>query len=124
MTLAFLGRVGGTAYGDPPAAWLMPLAGDAVIGLGALVVSFMLWRRTRGAWATALAFHVVAAWDALSAYLIHLTVPWPTFFMVERLGSSMFFGALAMHTLCIVLLVNRQVRSGPTLNIDDQTRAA
>lgn len=38
MTLAFIHRAGGEGVGDPPAAWLMPLLGDAVIGVSGLLV--------------------------------------------------------------------------------------
>jgi len=45
MTLAFIGRAGDGGAGDPPAAWLMPLLGDAVIGVVAVVVAVLAWKR-------------------------------------------------------------------------------
>lgn len=39
MTLAFLHRVGGDGPGDPPVAWLMPLLGDAIVGLSGFAVA-------------------------------------------------------------------------------------
>ena len=41
MTLAFIHRTGGTMPGDPPNAWLMPLIGDAIIGITALWIAFL-----------------------------------------------------------------------------------
>ena len=98
MTLAFIGRAGDGGAGDPPAAWLMPLWGDAVVGLAALVIAFLLWSRpTRVAWLTFVVWNAIGIWDALSAWLIHVVEPWPDFFMIELFGSSMFFAASAMH---------------------------
>lgn len=109
MTLAFIHRVGGQGIGDPPTAWLMPLLGDAVIGISALFIAFLLLRK-RGllVWVTIIVWNVVAIWDALSAYIIHLTNPWPEFFMIKALGPSMFFIAIAMHCL-ILSLLNRSL---------------
>ena len=112
MTLAYIGRAGGSGVGDPPAAWLMPLVGDAVIGLSALLVVYLMARRTGLAvWTTVVVWNVVAIWDALSAYLVHRTAPWPEFFMVEMLGSSMFFAAAAMHGLVLALAAQPEVRA-------------
>lgn len=113
MTLAFIGRAGGSGPGDPPIAWLMPLIGDAVIGVSALLVAFLIWRQ-KGilAWTAIVVWNAVGIWDAVSAFLIHASVPWPSFFMIEALGSSMFFAASAMHALCILLVSTRDVRDG------------
>jgi len=104
MTLAFIDRAGGTEVGDPPAAWLMPLVGDAVIGVSAIAVAFLIWKK-RGlwVWTTIIVWNSLAIWDALSAYMIHRTNPWPEFFMIQLFGASMFFAAAAMH-LGIILL--------------------
>ncbi len=111
MTLLYITRAGGSSPGDPPAAWLMPLVGDAVIGVGALYVAYLVWRRAGVfAWTMVLVWNAVAIWDALSAFLIHQTVPWPSFFMLKALGPSMFFAASAMHGLCIYLMCRRDVR--------------
>ena len=111
MTLAFIGRAGGSAAGDPPAAWLMPLVGDAVIGVTALFIAYLIWRRVGlFAWTTILVWNVVAIWDAFSAFLIHHAVPWPSFFMTEIFGSSMFFMAAAMHGLCLYLVTHADGR--------------
>jgi len=111
MTLAFLHRVGGDAPGDPPIAWLMPLLGDAIIGLSGIVVAYLIWRR-RGlfVWTSVVVWNVVAIWDALSAFIIHLTVPWPEFFMVQIFGSSMFFMASAMHLVILILISQVSLR--------------
>ena len=111
MTLAFIGRVGGTATGDPPAAWLMPLIGDAVIGLSAPFVAYLVWKQVGlFAWTTVVVWNAVAIWDALSAYLIHKTVPWPSFFMIATFGASMFFLASGMHVICIYLVCSESAR--------------
>lgn len=105
MTLAFIGDVGSGAAGDPPAAWLMPLVGDAVIGLSALVIAYFIVRgHGLGAWTAIVAWNIVGIWDALSAFLVHHSVPWPEFFMVEIFGASMFFAASAMHLLNLWLV--------------------
>lgn len=109
MTLAFIHRAGGTGAGDPPAAWLMPLLGDAIIGLSALIIAYLILKKTGlWVWTAVITWNVVAIWDALAAYTLHLTNPWPEFFMIEALGPAMFFGAIAMH-LAIVILASRPV---------------
>jgi len=52
----------------------------------------------------------LAIWDALSAYIIHTTNPWPEFFMINLVGSSMFFAAGAMHLAIIILACRQDVR--------------
>ncbi|MEM7113727.1 MAG: hypothetical protein AAF614_14920 [Chloroflexota bacterium] len=104
MTLAFIGSAGSTTPGAPPDAWLMPLLGDAIIGLSALWVAYLIWQRTGlWVWMTIMIWNALAIWDALSAYIIHLTNPWPTFFMIEIFGASMFFLASLMHLIIIWL---------------------
>lgn len=106
MTLAFVHRAGGGAVGDPPLVWLMPLIGDAVIGVAGLLIAYLLTKRTGlWVWTTAL------IWDAMSAYIIHLTAPWPEFFMIQLFGGSMFFLASAMHAGLIILLLRNDVKS-------------
>ena len=111
MTLAFIQRAGGALPGDPPAAWTMPLVGDAVIGLSALWVCYLLLRK-RGlwVWTTVIVWNALAVWDALSAFIVHTTNPWPDFFMTKLFGSSMFFMASAMHLVIIVLACRPAVR--------------
>lgn len=111
MTLAFIHRAGRGLEGDPPIAWLMPLIGDAVIGISGLLVAYLLARRSGlWVWATALVWNALGIWDAMSAYIVHLTTPWPTFFMVEIFGGSMFFMASAMHLALIYLLFRGDLR--------------
>ena len=111
MTLAFIGRAGGAGPGDPPAAWLMPLVGDAIVGVSALFVAYLIARRVGWcAWTTIVVWNVVAIWDALSAFVIHKTVPWPEFFMIKIFGSSMFFAAAAMHLCCLFLVLRESGR--------------
>jgi len=111
MTLAYIHRAGGAMPGDPPAAWLMPLMGDAVIGITGLFVAYLIWYRVGlWAWTTIIVWNAIAIWDALSAFIIHTTNPWPEFFMLELLGSSMFFAASAMHIMVLVLACRPAVR--------------
>jgi len=111
MTLAFIGRAGGDGAGDPPAAWLMPLVGDGVVGVAAVGVALALWRRPgRRTWLAALVFHCLALWDGLSAWLVHASVPWPEFFMIELFGWTMFPAAAGLHGACLALLLTASVR--------------
>ncbi len=104
MTLAFLSRVGGANPGDPPPAWLMPLLGDAVIGISGLFIAFLILKKTGlWVWTAIIVWNALAIWDALSAFIIHTTNPWPEFFMVKLFGPSMFFAAAVMHLIIFVL---------------------
>lgn len=108
MTLAFLGEVGSGAAGAPPDAWWMPLIGDAVIGLSAPLIALLVWRgRGLAAFSVVLIWNALGIWDAMSAFLVHVSVPWPDFFMVQIFGWTMFFMASAMHA------VNLAVLAGP-----------
>ena len=110
MTLAFLGRVGGGQVGDPPEAWLMPLLGDAVIGVTALLALFLILRgRGLWAWLLILTWNALAIWDALSAFIISVTNPWPEFFMLQLFGPSMFFVASLLHLVIIVMALRPEV---------------
>ena len=112
MTLAFLHRVGDGGPGDPPDAWLMPLVGDAIVGIGALVVAALLWfRPSPRSWLTAVVWTVVAAFDALAAWLVEIATPWPDFFMLELAGRAMFPAAIMLHVVIFVLLMQSEVRN-------------
>ena len=112
MTLAFIHRVNGTMPGDPPAAWLTPLVGDAVIGITALWIAYLILKKTGlWVWTVIIVWNSLAIWDALSAFIIHTTNPWPEFFMIELVGPSMFFIASAMHLAIIVLACRSEVRN-------------
>ncbi len=111
MTLAFIHRAGDGGAGDPPAAWLMPLIGDAVIGISALAVAYLIWRgRGLWAWTTVVVWNALGIWDALAAFVVQSTDPWPEFFMLRAFGSSMFFIASAMHVLALVLVGGSELR--------------
>jgi hypothetical protein len=111
MTLAFISDAGSGTVGDPPAAWLMPLVGDAVIGLSAFGVGYVIVRgRGVGAWATIVVWNVVGIWDALSAFIVHESVPWNEFFMIETFGASMFFAASAVHLVNLLLVTSVEAR--------------
>lgn len=110
MTLAYIHRAGGANPGDPPAAWLMPLIGDAVIGLSGLVCVYLLLKhRGLWVWTFVVTWNVVAIWDAMSALIVQHTHPWPEFFMIQIFGHSMFFIASAMHLINLYLLTRREV---------------
>lgn len=111
MTLAFITRVGDGGVGDPPDAWLMPLIGDAVVGLSALVIAWLLWKRPHpSTWILAIAWSAIASFDAIAALLVDLQTPWPDFFMLEIFGRSMFVAAAIMHALIIGLLARPELR--------------
>jgi len=111
MTLAYIHRAGGEQAGDPPSAWLMPLLGDAVIGLSAFLVAYIILKKNGlWVWTSIIVWNVVAIWDALSAYIIHISNPWPEFFMIMHLGPMMFFAAAAIHIVILVLACKRQTR--------------
>ncbi len=99
MTLAYIQRAGGTMAGDPPAAGLMPL-----IGVSALWIAYILIKKTGlWVWTSIILWNALAIWDALSAFIVNLSNPWPEFFMLKLVGSSMFFAASAMHLIIILL---------------------
>ena len=105
MTLLYLGRAGDGGAGDPPAAWLMPLVADAAIGVTAVIVALLLWKRPNPiTWIAAISWSAVGAFDAWAAYVIGRTNPWPDFFMIEIFGSGMFVAAAVLHLTVIVLL--------------------
>ena len=112
MTLAFIGDVGGSSPSDPPDAWLMPLIGDAVVGLAALPVAYLVARgRGTTAWTAIVVWNAIGIWDALSAWLVNEQTPWPDFFMLELFGESMFFAASATHGLALVILFRPATRA-------------
>ena len=111
MTLAYIHHAGGALPGDPPAAWLMPLIGDAVIGISALWIAYLLLtKRGLWVWTTVIVWNALAIWDALSAYIVNITNPWPEFFMLQFAGSSMFFAASAMHLAIIIFASQKSTR--------------
>jgi hypothetical protein len=111
MTLAFIHRAGGTNPGDPPAAWLMPLVGDAVIGISGLLIAYLILKKTGlWVWTAILIWNSVAIWDALSAFIIHTTNPWPDFFMIKLVGPAMFFATSAMHLAIIYLVCTPDIK--------------
>jgi len=111
MTLAWVSRAGDGGPGDPPAAWLMPLIGDAAIGISALAVAFFLWKRaTLATWTISIAWSAAAAFDAIAAFVVNVQSPWPDFFMLKVFGPTMFFAAAALHAAIIVLLAQSTLK--------------
>ena len=89
MTLVFISRAGDGGAGDPPDAWLMPLIGDAVVGITALGIAWLLWRRPNPTtWLLAVMWNAIAAFDALAAYVVDVATPWPEFFYDRDLWAS------------------------------------
>ncbi len=112
MTLFYITSAGGAMLGDPPIAWLMPLIGDAVIGISALWIAFLIMRKTGlWVWTVIIVWNSLAIWDALSAYVVYKTNPWPEFFMIELAGSSMFFVASLIHIGIIILVCRADMRA-------------
>lgn len=110
MTLPFINRAGDGGAGDPPDAWLMPLIADAAIGITALIVALLMWRRpTPTTWVIAITWSAIGAFDAVAAFVVDVSTPWPEFFMLEIFGRSMFFAATAMHLVIIALLSSNEV---------------
>ena len=110
MTLPFIGRAGDGGPGDPPDAWLMPLIADAAIGIAAVGVVLLIWKRpTPATWVIAVTWSAIGAFDALAAFVVETSAPWPDFFMLEIFGRSMFFAAGAMHAAIIALLTSTEV---------------
>jgi hypothetical protein len=90
----------------------MPLIGDAVIGATALLIAWLIWRgRGPVVWAAFIAWNVAGLWDALSAYVVSRSVPWPEFFMIQTFGASMFFIASALHLVLIWLALSPALRA-------------
>lgn len=83
----------------------MPLIGDAVIGLTALLVVLLVWTaRSPLSWLIAVVWSAIGAFDALAAWVVEVSAPWPEFFMLETFGRSMFFAAASMHLFIIYML--------------------
>lgn len=61
-------------------------------------------------WTMIIVWNTVSIWDALSAFIIHTSNPRPEFIMIQRLGSSMFFAASAVHLTVLVLVSRQNVR--------------
>jgi hypothetical protein len=64
---------------------------------------------------------IASSRDALFAFVVHQSVPWPEFFMIETFGSAMFFAANAMHFLNIWIVTRDGVRDhflGPDVRTD------
>ncbi len=111
MTLAFVFKAGSGLPGAPPAAWLMPLIGDAIIGLSALAIAYLFVKKTGlWVWTALIGWNILGIWDAMAAFIIHNTVPWPEFFMTQIFGASMFFMASAMHAVIIYLACLPEIR--------------
>ncbi len=108
MTIPYIHRAGDGGLGDPPEAWLIPLIGDAAIGIAAIVIAFLVWRTPSPAtWAATIAWSAIGAFDAVAAFIVEVSTPWPEFFMIELIGRPMFFAAVLLH-VAIIILVSRK----------------
>lgn len=121
MTIPFIHRAGDGGPGDPPEAWLMPLLGDAAIGVAAIVIAFLVWKSPNpGTWAATIAWSAIGAFDAVAALLVELSSPWPEFFMLELIGRPMFFAAVVLHVAIIVLVSRRDALEEFGVSLADQ----
>lgn len=111
MTLAFIARAGDGGPGDPPAEWLMPLVGDAIVGLSAVLLAYLFWtRQTPLTWLLGIVWSAIAIFDAGAAFLVETATPWASFFMLEVFGRPMFFAAIGFHAVVLLLLAQRDTR--------------
>ena len=111
MTIPYIGRAGDGGAGDPPEQWLMPLIGDAAVGVAAIAIAVLLVvRPSPVVWVSAVVWNAIAAFDALAAFVVDTTAPWGSFFMLEAFGRPMFFAAAALHVVLIALLSGRDMR--------------
>ncbi len=112
MTLAFIARAGDGGPGDPPREWLMPLIGDAFVGLSAILVAVLIWqRRSIAVWVATIVWTSIGAFDAVAAALVEQSTPWPEFFMLKTFGSAMFVAATALHLVILGLMSHRDIRT-------------
>ena len=74
-----------------------------------MVVVRILTRPNPATWVIAMVWSAIGAFDALAAFIVHMSSPWPEFFMIEIFGPAMFFAAAAMHLLIIHLLTRPDV---------------
>ena len=122
MTLAFVHRVGDGGAGDPPDAWLMPLIGDAIVGVSAVAIALLLWRRPSPlVWLAAVVWTAIAAFDVFAAWLVETSSPWPEFFMLELAGRAMFPAAITLHVVIFGLLLMPDVRAQCGVAVAPQT---
>ena len=90
----------------------MPLVGDAIVGVTGLFIVWLILQKTGlMTWTAIVGWNIIGIWDALSAFMISQTAPWPDFFMLQIFGSSMFFLASAMHALLIWLGFRPEIRA-------------
>ncbi len=91
-----------------PQVWSIPFSGDAFVGLAAVVVTYLLWKRpSLMAWTIGIAFHVIGIKDfSVAGQLIFLApnpmMPNPT---VGIIFTSVGIG---LQLLCIGLLVRNR----------------
>ena len=82
--------------------------GDGVSGLW--IAYLILEKAGLFVWSAIIVWNSLAIWDALSAFAIHTMNPWPEFFMIKLVGSSMLFAAGAMHLVIIFLATIASLR--------------
>lgn len=59
----------------------------------------------------AVVWTVLGAFDAVAAFIVETTAPWPEFFMLATFGRSMFFAATMMHLAILALLLRSEERT-------------
>ncbi len=103
-----------------PEVWSIPYAGDAFVGLTALIVAYMLWKHKGPlVWLSGIVFHVIGIKDfSVAGQLIFIDpppqMPDPTF------GIIFMSVGISLQLLCIALLIrNRQYYLGLPKSIKD-----
>jgi len=87
----------------------------------AVAVAALLWfRPSPPSWLVAVVWTVVAAFDALAAWLVEISSPWPDFFMLELAGRTMFPVAIALHVVILVLLLQPEIGARHGVNTAPQ----
>ena len=59
----------------------------------------------------AIVWSAIGAFDAIAAFIVETSTPWPEFFMLQIFGRSMFFAATIMHVAIIWLLAHPHTRA-------------
>lgn len=112
MTVAHVAAAGSGLPGAPPAPWLLPLLGDAVIGLTAIPVALLAWKgRGLLAWTAVVVWNALAAWDSISAFLVNHASPWNDFDLLRAFGPSMFFVSAAVNLVMLAGVAAPRLRA-------------
>ena len=100
----------GVPPGGAPESWFVPLLGDGIVGVAAITMAIVLWRRqTAGVWLAAVIVHTIALWDLVMSVVNNIREPWDTNEFADAIWF--FFGfALIISVASFYLLSRRDVR--------------